>query len=435
MELCLDVPHHLLKDDLGNLEPVDALYLGEVYCPVKEPPINEIADLSQKIKARGKRVYLSTPVLATNSKALSRIRDYFRMAREGLIDGVSLNDPGALRIGASEYPGVRLYGGPYLEVRNAACAKVLANLGVERFCLPYDLLKEEIKEIVREVKAEVFVQGKIPLLVSRCCFLMRAKGMAEDSPCHTLCLDRFKEGMKIAPCGSDKILFELKGRVVYSAKEYSLWDHLDQLKELGVAAIRVEENEQLRPEIYQAYRNALNGKPNPQPRFRNPQSVNGFFFGQAGLECVGEDRARSTEHGARSTKAILQSAIPGTHEVGAQSTIKKGRFFEELSSLARKVGHSQKLREKLEGIDGDVFFEVTDTGERCSLGVRQGRPYGPIAGEPEKPPVLRVRAKEDVYLKIIQGKLDPDAAYLLRKIKFKGPFLAAVKLKHILGAI
>ena len=433
MELCLHVPHHLLKDDLKDLEPVDALYLGEVYCPVKEPPINELADLSEKIKARGKRVYLSTPVLPTNSKALSRIRDYFQMAKEGLIDGVSVNDPGALRIGASEYPGVRLYGGPYLEVRNVACAKVLANLGVERFCLPYDLPKEEIKEIVREVKAEIFVQGKIPLLVSRRCFLMRAKGMAEDSPCHTLCL---KEGMKIAPCGSNETLFELKGRVVYSEKEYSLLDHLDQIKELGVAAIRVEENEQLRPEIYQAYRNALNGKSSYQLSAISYQPVNGFFFGQAGLECVGKDRAQSTEHRAQSTEHRAQKTNNLSSDIcHLSSDVKKGRFFEELSSLARKIGNSQKLREKLEGIDGDVFFEVTDTGERCSLGVREGRPYGPIAGEPEKPPVLRVRAKEEIYLKIIQGKLDPDAAYLLRKIKFKGPFLAAVKLKHILGAI
>lgn len=440
MELCLQTSPHLLKGDLKEIEPVDAIYLGEIYCPKKELPLDELVILSRKLKGMGKKVYFSTPVLAVGNGILSRIRDYFQMAKEGIADGVNVNDLGALRIGVREFPKVSLYAGPYLEVRNVTSAKVLTNLGVERFSLPYDLPSDEITRIAKEISVEIFVQGNIPLLVSRRCFLMRAKGMREDNFCHNMCLNDFKEGMKIAPCGSKEPLFELKGKVVYSTKEYSLLEHWDQIKEMGMVAILFEENGHLRPDIYQAYRELLDGKTSYQSPVTTRQYVNGFFFGQVGLEYVGKDRGQRAEvRGKKSEDRAQKTEGRGQKKSNYRSPITNhqinGQLFEELSNLAKKVEQSEKLKDKLKGIDGDVLFEVTDTGEKYLLGVREGKPYGPIAGETEMAPSLWVRAKEDIFLRLIKGDLDPDAAYLLRKIRFKGPFFGAVKLKHILEGL
>lgn len=300
MELSAYFPLSLLENkefSKETIESLDSIYLGEVYC-AKRGNLSLSRKLAEKIKGLEKKVYFSTLVMPTNENSLKYIRRYFRLAEEGIFDALCVNDSGALEIGLKEFPQVKIFAGPYLDIRNPSTAKVYADLGVKRIVLPYDLPFSEIAEISKSVAVEIEIlgQGQIPILVSRRCFLMRAKGLKENEPCNFLCKKEYPQGMLISPLDKEKEpLMILGGKVIYSYKNYSLLENLAEVITCGIKSIRIEEWQSFHPEIYQIYRTLLNDGLDKLPENFvrlsefSPQGLcNGWFFAQEGYRYVAE---------------------------------------------------------------------------------------------------------------------------------------------------
>ena len=292
MELAAYLPPFLLRglNKFEFLKPLDSIYTGEIYCDRKHEDMESLLQIVAHIKHEGKKVYISTPVLLSTDEVLKNVYKHFEWAEEGIVDAVLVNDLGALEIGIKEYPTVPIFLGPFIDIRNALCAKVFQNFGAKRIALPYDLPLNDVKEIVKSVDLEVEIQvhGAIPLLVSRRCYLMRAQGIKEGGFCKFLC-EKYKDGMEIATVNSDYPFLTLGGRVAYSSKDFCLLESIPQIKKSGVKVLRIEEWNSLRPEIYQIYKSVIEGE-NIEGKLLTLEKLsphglcNGWFFGSEGYK-------------------------------------------------------------------------------------------------------------------------------------------------------
>ena len=106
-------------------------------------------------------------------------------------------------------------------------------------------------------------------------------------------------------------------------------------------------------------------------------------------------------------------------------------LFEELSKIVERAKNNEKCLKAIADIkEKTIFIEATDTGEKCYFQVKEGSIIGPFKGDFESPDVKLI-APEDVFLRIWKGEMDPDAGYLLGRVKIKGSFFDAVKVKNV----
>jgi putative sterol carrier protein len=108
-----------------------------------------------------------------------------------------------------------------------------------------------------------------------------------------------------------------------------------------------------------------------------------------------------------------------------------GRIFAELCRIVEKAKGNKRCMEALADVkEKTILIQATDTGEKCYFMVKNGAILGPFEGEPSQISMM-VEGREDVLLDIWAGRLDPDAAFFFRKVKVKGSFHDAMKLKNL----
>lgn len=108
-----------------------------------------------------------------------------------------------------------------------------------------------------------------------------------------------------------------------------------------------------------------------------------------------------------------------------------GTIFAELRKIVEKAKGNKRCMEGLADVkEKAILIQATDTREKCYFMVKDGAILGPFEGEPSKIS-LRIEGKESAILDIWAGRLDSDAAFLLRKVKVKGSFYDATKLKNL----
>ncbi|KAI8476155.1 MAG: SCP2 sterol-binding domain-containing protein [Monoraphidium minutum] len=87
--------------------------------------------------------------------------------------------------------------------------------------------------------------------------------------------------------------------------------------------------------------------------------------------------------------------------------------------------------ELVKRIKGLVVFDVD--GEQWALDLREGS--GSVAkGPPADKPDLTLTISDSNFAQLVMGKLNPQQAFLLRKLKISGSMGLALKLQPILDA-
>lgn len=72
-------------------------------------------------------------------------------------------------------------------------------------------------------------------------------------------------------------------------------------------------------------------------------------------------------------------------------------------------------------------------GEHFTLDLRKGK--GNLSrGKPEGKPDLTLTVNDDNFVKLVNGKLGPQQAFLMRKLKIQGKMGLAMKMESILEA-
>jgi len=199
--------------------------------------LDELAQACAIAHARGARVYLTFNVLI-KPEELGEALTYLGECVDRGIDAAIVQDLGVVRLIQRVYPQLEVHGSTQMTVHDAAGARVMHRLGVERVVLARENTLEDIRairEAVPELGLETFVHGALCIAYSGQCFM---SGMISERSAN--------RGSCAQSCRKDYTLTDeatgatLDSGYLISAKDLAAHDHLEQLAELGIGCLKVE---------------------------------------------------------------------------------------------------------------------------------------------------------------------------------------------------
>lgn len=273
------------------LEPFSAVYLGNPYCRKFEDNLLEnLGELKQAVASvqdMGKKAYVST-YAAPGSEELPDVMKIVEAALSAGADAIEAHNLGVIRLIAREFPGTQVHSGGLANVYTSYGAMHLAGMGVKRVAPHYELSLDEIKNIKESagVEVEILVHGKMPLGITRECFLLT---LPDPLPCPAAC--REAHWLK-----SRDWVLKSAGTVMLSGKDVCMMEHLPFLLDGGYRAFRVEaafENNEYRKIAGTAYARAIRGYLEESKEEMAALSAlnengfcNGYYFGRSGRDYV-----------------------------------------------------------------------------------------------------------------------------------------------------
>ena len=203
--------------------PTDIVYLGETVCAKRRAmKTQDWLSIAKSLNANGKQVVLSTMALLENSHIVNEMRRY--------IDNgdfiIEANDVSAIQLAHEK--NVPFVVGPAVNVYNAQTLKLFTKKGMVRWCMPVELSRDWLKNILndceiigirQQFETEVFSYGYLPLAYSARCFTARANNLSKDK-CQTCCIEH-PTGLMIQS-QEGQPLFNLNGIQTQSAQCYNL---------------------------------------------------------------------------------------------------------------------------------------------------------------------------------------------------------------------
>ena len=221
---------------------------------------------------RGVKTYITLNTLATDAE-LPELYDTLALIAESGADAVIVQDAAVITAVKKCCPTLRLHASTQMAVHNVAGARLLAAQGFSRIVLARELSVPEIKAIADAVdcEIEVFVHGAHCMSASGMCYLSSAFGARSGN-----------RGLCAQPC---RLNFKAGDReYALSLKDMCLAGRLDELRDAGVASLKIE-GRMKRPEYVAAavtaYRQALAGETPDIETLKSVFSRSGFTDGYA----------------------------------------------------------------------------------------------------------------------------------------------------------
>lgn len=270
--------------------PVDMVYLGEVVCAKKKRlNVKEIESVGKKLEKAGKKVVISSLVVISNEEEMKLARD---MA--SLPFTIEANDMSLFNIvtpNAELLTPNSIIAGPHITTYNVPSIEFLKSIGVKRVVFPIELSRDSVKYCIEHtgIDAEVFAHGKAPLAFSWRCYTSRAYGL-NKSNCQYHC-KQHPDGMLLKTIDNEPT-FTINGTSVLSALTYTLVEVVEDLKTIGVNALRISPQYQHTRHIVDVFRKRMDGIIGPEEgltalKETSPQGFcNGWYWGKAGKEYV-----------------------------------------------------------------------------------------------------------------------------------------------------
>lgn len=277
--------------------PVDIVYLGETVCPKRRAlkPADWVT-LAERLAGAGKEVVLSTLALVEAESDLSLIRGMATNRRFA----IEANDMAAVNMLGGGKPFVI---GPHINVYNGETLSLLAACGAKRWVVPVELDSETVAALQRVrppgLETEILAFGRLVLALSARCFTARAHNLSKDE-CGFCCGD-YPQGMLLRT-QEDEPFLALNGVQVHSARTYSLINHIDVLKELGVDVIRLSPQPHGMLEIIDVFDAVLNDGLDAGAAavtlasFASAGCCDGYWRGLAGMSGCDTRRAAQSGH-------------------------------------------------------------------------------------------------------------------------------------------
>lgn len=215
----------------------DAVYLGAGDFNARRNAANfDDEGLKNAVKychIRGVRVYLTLNILIRDDeieKALSLAKKAYLYG----IDGIILQDVGLATLIKKAVPNLPLHASTQMSVHTLSTLSLLKEMGFCRVVVAREMAKNELEKLCQEAKRldmeiEVFVHGALCMSVSGQCALSSMLGTRSGN-----------RGLCAGPC---RLPFTARGRsddFALSLKDLSLIYHIDELKKMGVASLKIE---------------------------------------------------------------------------------------------------------------------------------------------------------------------------------------------------
>ncbi|MBR1828593.1 MAG: U32 family peptidase [Atopobiaceae bacterium] len=254
---------------------------------------DELADAVRWAHGRGVSVHVALNVVM-NDADMDELPSYLRLIDEIGVDAAIVADLGALMLLREHAPHVEAHLSTQASVMSAATADAWARRGVRRVVLAREMTLAQIAELrrrcSRELELEVFAHGTMCMAYSGRCLLSSALMGPSRSASRGSCAQPCRWGWSLVEeqAGAELPLEEdERGSYLLSSTDLCRIDHLDELAEAGVDAIKLEgraKGSYYTACVTNAYRHVLDGAPVAPWRSEldavshRPYST-GFFFG------------------------------------------------------------------------------------------------------------------------------------------------------------
>ncbi len=223
----------------------DIIYLGETVCSKRRATkFGDWLAIAHALADSGKQVVLSTLTLVQSPSELSEIKRYVDNG-EFLIEA---NDLGTVNMASAQK--LPFVAGHALNCYNAVTLRLLLKQGMTRWCMPVELSRDWLINIVHQCEAlgirqqfevEILGYGHLPLAYSARCFTARSENRPKDG-CETCCLD-YPQGRSVLSQENQQV-FVLNGIQTMSGYCYNLGNDLNGMHDL-VDIVRLSpENQQ-----------------------------------------------------------------------------------------------------------------------------------------------------------------------------------------------
>ncbi|MBI5238760.1 MAG: U32 family peptidase [Deltaproteobacteria bacterium] len=264
---------------------VDTVYIGEVVCSKKKGlKPNDIGAVAKMLEEAGKKAVISTLAVVSNEEELGLTRSLLKLPY-----AVEANDMSVFNMIEK---GRAVYAGPHITAYNALSIEFLQSVGVSRVVFPVELSKDSIAYNIRQtgIEGEVFGHGNVPLAFSWRCYTSRAYGLTKTG-CRGHCA-LHPDGMEIKAIEGGP-LFNLNGTSILSASVYSLVEVVDEIKNIGAAAIRISPSLKGTGKAVQVFRKRMSKVIGPEEALLELKDAlghgalsNGWFYGKAGKDYI-----------------------------------------------------------------------------------------------------------------------------------------------------
>ncbi len=294
MELTLGpVLYEWTRDDILEFyrevseSSVDRVYLGEVICAKKRSFLPEdIASIAEMLCKAGKKVVLSSLAVVSNEKELALTRELTELPYP-----IEANDMSVLNM----VDPVRreVFAGPHITTYNAPSIEFLKSVGIRRVTFPVEMSGGSIAYCIKNtgIDGEVFSFGRLPLAFSWRCYTSRSRGLTKTA-CRRNCKDE-PEGMVIRTLEGDP-LFTISGTAILSAATYTLAGAVEEMREMGVKALRISPQYKDTGKVIEIFRKRIEGSLAPDAALEELKALgdgslcNGWYHGAAGKDLLAE---------------------------------------------------------------------------------------------------------------------------------------------------
>lgn len=291
----------------------DAVYLAADKFGMRARAANftmdELAAAVEYAHAHDVNVHVTCNILMMQSD-LEELPGFFREVQVTGADALIIGDMGAFMLARKHAPNMELHVSTQASVANAEAAKAWYDLGASRVVCAREMSLDEIarmrQETPPELKIEAFAHGAMCMAVSGRClissFLTGRSGNRGN--CSQSCRWNYTLEEEMRPNEHFPIEESDRGTLIMNAKDLNMLSHLDELDAAGVDSIKIEGRNKKAfyvATVVGAYRQVLDGA--------DPKDVSGelftishrpydtgFFFGEAGQECVQEGYVKEAMH-------------------------------------------------------------------------------------------------------------------------------------------
>ncbi len=281
---------------IADETPIQYVTVGEIICSKRQHFVEPyLAAVVERLEAAGKNVLLASPALVALERESQHVRNLVRDS-DHLIE---TNDLSALGLLNGRPHAV----GPFINVYNAATARLLAARGATSICLPPELPMASVTDIIAGtpgVDFEIFAFGRVPLALSARCAHARSKGHTKDN-CQFVCGED-PDGLPVRTLDRQPFL-ALNGIQTISHTCQALLGELGELRNAGIARIRLSPQDCDMVAVARLYEDVLASRIDPEDALAALHTLyphapfsNGFHHDRKGAAWVA--RTRNAANGA-----------------------------------------------------------------------------------------------------------------------------------------
>ena len=279
--------------------PVDRVYLGEVVCAKKKGlSVKDIEVVGKKLEKAGKEVVVSSLAVVSNEDELKLVRDIVQLPFS-----IEANDMSVFNVFTASHsplPTREIIAGPHITTYNVPSIDFLKSVGVKKVVFPVELSRDSVSYCIQNtgIDAEVFAHGKVPLAFSWRCYTSRAYELNKTN-CQYHC-KQHPDGMLLKTIEGEPT-FTVNGTSILSALTYTLVELIEDLKAIGIKALRISPQYQHTKKIVDVFKKRIEGIIGPDEGLAmlketsllgspikafEDKFCNGWYFGKAGKEYV-----------------------------------------------------------------------------------------------------------------------------------------------------